>query len=92
MFAAIRNEEDDTRLDLNGDGTLNQQDADYLLSEAFKSRRGDADLNGQVAFKDFLALAAAYGKSNAVWEEGDFDGDGTVAFADFIMLTANYGL
>ena len=55
------------------------------------SLAGDADGDGQVAFPDFLRLAANFGKTDAAWEDGDFNGDGEVTFADFLMLADNFG-
>ena len=51
---------------------------------------GDANLDGQVTFVDFLALATNFGKAGD-WEQGDFTGDGMVTFTDFIVLASNYG-
>lgn len=51
---------------------------------------GDADGNGEVAFGDFLALAANFG-TNAGYEGGDFDCNGEVAFGDFLALANNFG-
>jgi len=51
---------------------------------------GDANEDGQVEFSDFLALAANFGKVDAVWADGDFDGDGVVQFSDFLVLAQNF--
>ena len=54
---------------------------------------GDADLDGNVAFNDFLTLANNFEPSNVIgdWSAGDFDGDGKVAFLDFLHLANNFG-
>ena len=59
-----------------------------MLSYALK---GDASLNGKVAFEDLVALARNYGKSGADWSKGDFDYNGKVDFADLVILARNYG-
>ena len=51
---------------------------------------GDADLDGEVTFEDFLALSANFGEAGS-WEQGDFDGNGQVDFPDFLALSANFG-
>ena len=56
-----------------------------------RAMRNFLDDNGEVAFSDFLALAANFGKVDATFADGDFDSDGKVAFADFLLLAANFG-
>ena len=51
---------------------------------------GDADLDGEVAFADFLRLSANFGEVGS-WIDGDFDGDGEVTFPDFLQLSGNFG-
>ena len=51
---------------------------------------GDANLDDEVNFADFLILAKNFGQDGA-WREGDFDGDGTVRFSDFLALGENFG-
>lgn len=52
---------------------------------------GDINLDGRVAFDDFLILSNHYGKPGS-WADGDLDGSGLVDFADFLMLSGNFGL
>jgi hypothetical protein len=53
---------------------------------------GDADLDNDVDFADFVRLANSFGRSEEVdWTEGDFDRSGTVDFADFTILANNFG-
>ena len=51
---------------------------------------GDANLDGQVTFADFLILSANFGITATAWEQGDFDHDGTVGFADFLLLSSHF--
>ncbi len=51
---------------------------------------GDADLDGTVAFADFLLLSFNFGDP-AGWGEGDFDFNGQVSFADFLILSSRFG-
>ena len=50
---------------------------------------GDANLDNEVNFADFLILSENFGQAGT-WREGDFDGDGTIDFPDFLALSANF--
>ena len=76
--------------DVNGDGETNAQDHSELVTELFGTVLGDANLNGEVAFDDFLALSTGFG-NDGNWAQGDFDANGKVEFADFLLLSANFG-
>ena len=52
---------------------------------------GDLDLDGTVAFADFLTLSANFGNNDVAWEDGDLNDDGSVSLADFLILSANFG-
>ncbi len=52
---------------------------------------GDADLDLDVDFADFVILANNFGLTNRSWRNGDFNGDTWVDFADFTILANNYG-
>ena len=52
---------------------------------------GDANLDGNVSFEDFVKLSTNFGLANAHWWDGDFDSNGTVDFSDFVLLTINFG-
>ena len=53
-------------------------------------RPGDANLDGDVNFADFLTLSANFGQAGT-WDQGDFDGNGMVQFPDFLALSDNFG-
>ena len=87
-------------LDCNGDGSVASADlacatsatiSDTLVAASIPA--GDLDLDGTVAFADFLILSSNFGSSDqgGVYTNGDIDLDGTVAFADFLALSANFG-
>ncbi len=63
-----------TLLDGNGDG---EPGGDYEPDRRFPvTWAGDADLDLDVDFTDFVALAENFGKeTDSLWSEGDFDGD-----------------
>ncbi|MGC4030790.1 MAG: PEP-CTERM sorting domain-containing protein [Tepidisphaeraceae bacterium] len=52
---------------------------------------GDADLDGNVDFNDFLALQASFGQSGTRFDQGNFDYSGATDFNDFLALQANFG-
>lgn len=78
------------RYDLNADGIVDGADRDSLIGDVFGTVAGDADLDGDVDFQDFLALANGFGQENG-WAGGDFDGDGQTAFLDFLALANSFG-
>ena len=50
--------------DLNYDGTTDQSDMDILIEKIFGTHRGDADLDGDVDFADFLTQSATSATSS----------------------------
>jgi hypothetical protein len=57
-----------------------------------KAGLGDANLDGNVAFEDLVALAQNYDTKGKSWFQGDFDLDNQVNFNDLVLLAQNYGL
>jgi len=51
---------------------------------------GDADLDGDVDFGDYLVLEASFGGPGE-WKHGDFDLNGSVDFGDYLILEAAFG-
>ena len=76
--------------DLNKDGLFDSEDVRVWVEDVKQTFFGDADLDGEVSFADFLTLSGNFDESGG-WGDGDFDGDGKVAFADFLMLSQNFG-
>lgn len=58
------------------------------------TRKGDANLSGNVDFNDLLALAQNYNPAGTgkTWDDGDSNYDGKVDFNDLLPLAQNYGL
>jgi hypothetical protein len=79
-----------TPLDGNGDGVAGD---DYRrVGPVAVTWSGDANLNLNVAFDDFVALAEFFGRlAQLAWDQGDFDGDHDVDFGDFVQLAENFG-
>jgi hypothetical protein len=78
------------RYDLTEDGIVDAADRKFWVRELADTHFGDANLDHQVDFTDFLALSASF-SMNGGWAMGDFDGNGGVDFADFLLLSANFG-
>ena len=80
------------RFDQNGDDQINAEDIDEWLANVANTKRGDADLDGDVDFADFLELSANFGSEDGHWSEGDFNCDGVIGFSDFLLLSSNFGV
>ena len=78
-------------LDFVEDGRLDHLDIDFLVEETFRTKSGDANLDGKVNFTDFLVLSSNFGSTNARWSDGDFNCSGDVGFDDFLALSRNFG-
>ncbi|WP_432798033.1 PEP-CTERM sorting domain-containing protein [Poriferisphaera sp. WC338] len=90
LFAAINGGSVDTQFDVDSSGTLDTADATHWIEVLKGTKRGDANLNGEIDLLDFDKLSAAF-NTNAGWEDGDFNGDGTVDLLDFDLLSGNFG-
>lgn len=86
----VRTASEDLSFDLNSDGVLDSLDRIEWVDQLANTTFGDADLNGQVAFSDFLALATGFNEASG-WAGGDFDGNGMTDFQDFLVLASNFG-
>ena len=90
LSLAIREGREELTFDLNSDGLVDQNDHRLWVEDVFGTLFGDADLDRNVDFADFLRLSESFGMPGG-WAEGDFDGNSLVEFADFTSLSANYG-
>lgn len=91
LFAGI-NAGTESRFDLNHDLQVDQEDVDFWLDHVASTRRGDANLDGQVDFVDFLEFSGNFGRTDAAWAEGDFNGDRVVDFADYLLLAKDFDI
>ncbi len=90
LSTEVRAGTDAQSFDLTGDTAVDNLDRVEWVEELAGTHFGDADLDGNVQFSDFLSLSANFGQE-AGWAGGDFDGDGSVQFSDFLTLSANFG-
>lgn len=91
LAAAVRQQSTESIFDINEDGTTDRADIDYLVREVLGTLPGDVNLDGAIAFGDFLQLAGGFGKSPNGWSAGDFNLDGQTDFADFLELAGSFG-
>ena len=75
--------------DLDASAIWDETDLDLLI-DILRPTPGDANLDGEVNFSDFLILSRYFG-SGSLWTEGDFDSDDDVDFADLLVLAAHFG-
>lgn len=84
----------DTRGDLNSDGSVNETDRSRWVETIQKSYFGDSNFDGQFSSSDFVAVFTA-GKyetgATASYAEGDWNGDGLFTSADFVTAFAAGG-
>jgi hypothetical protein len=90
LCGAINGGENPSGFDVNGDGAVDIADLSSWVEDQAGTFVGDADLNGTVAFGDFLALSAGFG-GEGTWINGDFDCNGLIQFPDFLALSSNFG-
>ena len=90
-YAAVMGPMPPAEYDLTNDGSVNQDDLDFLIEDVLETRAGDTNLDGRIDFVDFLALSANFGQDDRDWTTGDFDADGSVGFTDFLALSENFG-
>ena len=76
--------------DVNGGG-LDGTDFNYEVETIIGSGFGDADLNQQMNFTDFVSMSNNFGSSGTGWAQGNFNLDNITNFADFVLLANNYG-
>ena len=75
--------------ELDGDAD-DSAGGDHLAGTFPITWRGDATLNADVEFEDFLIVSNNFGQQVDGWSDGDFDGDGVVGFQDFLWVTWNW--
>lgn len=88
---AINTNSPDPIYDVNGGG-LDGTDFTYEVQTIIGSAFGDADLNQQVTFTDFVSLSTNFGSSGTGWGQGNFNLDDITNFADFVAIANNWGI
>lgn len=80
----------DKRLDLNEDNVVDVNDLHFLATDLMDTAVGDANLDGEVNFTDFLTLSDNFEQAGG-WGQGDFNANERVDFGDFLLLSENFG-
>ncbi len=94
LYAAINGNSANAQYDLNGDGSVNQTDVDFLIHDLLHTEYGDADLSLFVDEDDYNWWN--YGYENGFlegyshWNLGDFDGNGVVDEDDYVLYWDGY--
>ena len=84
---------DHTHPNLSGDTYFANLTQSLLASADAQAPKlpGDANLDGIVDSKDFVALASHFGQNNSYLAAGDFNGDRVTNALDFNVLASHYG-
>lgn len=88
---AINTSSTDPTYDVNGGG-LDSTDFDYQVETIIGSVFGDAELDKQVTFADFVSVSNNFSSSGTGWGQGNFNLDEITNFEDFVLLANNYGI
>jgi hypothetical protein len=79
--------------DVNGDWAVNTDDVGSLVRDVLASEYGDADLDGDVDWRDYLTLKRSITQPPAApgWAEGNFDGQPGVGWGDYALARDGFG-
>jgi len=91
LLSALSTGNKSPEFDINSDGDVNEDDRNYMIESVFSTFLGDADLDQDVDFADFLILSSNFGNANTGWSQGNFNGDSETGFTDFLLLSSNFG-
>lgn len=87
LSAAVRNNETDSKFDLNGDGNVDAADRTEWVEVLTNTHFGDSNFDGEFSSSDFVTVfvPAKYETGQpAGWVEGDWNGDGEFTSSDFV--------
>ncbi|MCP4193865.1 MAG: hypothetical protein GY768_24925 [Planctomycetaceae bacterium] len=96
LSLAVRDNSINSRYDLDANGTINNDDRLFWVSEIRHTWLGDSNLDGEFNSSDFVYVFSIGqyedgidGNSN--WESGDWNGDGEFDSSDFVASFADGG-
>ncbi|MCA9150792.1 MAG: PEP-CTERM sorting domain-containing protein [Planctomycetales bacterium] len=94
LSAASASGGNESKYDVNSDGSVDAADLNVWISSLKKSWVGDANLDGEFNSADFVQIFQS-GKYEqevaAVWSEGDWNGDGRFNSGDFVAAFTGGG-
>lgn len=94
LSEAIRNNDMDSKFDVNGDGNVDGADRTEWVEVLTNTHFGDSNFDGEFSSSDFVAVfgAAKYETGEtAGWGQGDWNGDGTFNSSDFVAVFSAAG-
>ncbi|MCB0319549.1 MAG: S8 family serine peptidase [Bdellovibrionales bacterium] len=96
LSTAVREQSLDLTYDVNSDGSIDQLDRNYWITELKKTWLGDSNLDGVFDSSDFtFAFTAGEYEDetlgNSGWSEGDWNGDGDFDSSDLVVAFAAGG-
>ena len=94
LSEAIRNNDMDSKFDVNGDGNIDGADRTEWVEVLTNTHLGDSNFDGEFSSSDFVAVfgAAKYETGEpAGWGQGDWNGDGTFNSSDFVAVFSAAG-
>jgi hypothetical protein len=78
--------------DVNGDGSVNQADVNFEVTNILDTKFGDTDTDGDVDLNDLGNLASGFNVAGEKrWSRGNFDCDQDVDLNDLGTLATNFG-
>ncbi len=96
LSAELRANGQDPAFDVDGSGSVDDQDHTYWIKTLRNTWIGDTNLDGEFSSTDFVEVLTL-GKYedglplNAGWEEGDWNGDGDFDTSDFVVALTDGG-
>ena len=87
-WTAIQSGDQNSRLDFNGDGQVDQRDGTHLLVSSLRRGIADVNLDGVFNSLDLVSVlqAGKYGSDEvATWSEGDWNMDGRFDMLDLVL-------
>jgi hypothetical protein len=73
-----------------GGGTFGEEAVDGSAVLLRYTWTGDADLNGQVDFDDYVRIDSGFNTGASGWFNGDFDYNGRVDFDDYVLIDLGF--
>ena len=61
-----------------------------MIVVATPATLGDANLDGQINFDDYVALDNGFNNGLTGWANGDFNSDGEINFDDYVLIDASF--
>jgi hypothetical protein len=78
-------------MDFNVDGAVDLNDVDTMISEIFRTARGDFNLDGSVSAADYVIWRKSHSGSGTRFIDGDADLDGDVDESDYGVWRSSFG-